>query len=144
MRKRNLVKTLSLCMAAVLALSFAGCGKTEMEIESGTTEQAEGAQLLTNIYRGTDILTDADTTLVDLIQVTEDTLVFHATKRITEAQGVAYVPYLCTVPVTGGQGTMENVSYLTAADKQTDAQSEITGVERLALLPESDVRTSLQ
>ena len=139
MRKRNLVKTLSLCMAAVLALSFAGCGKTEMEIESGTTEQAEGAQLLTNIYRGTDILTDADTTLVDLIQVTEDTLVFHATKRITEAQGEAYVPYLCTVPVTGGQGTMENVSYLTAADKQTDAQSEITGVERLALLPDGGI-----
>lgn len=136
MRKRNLVKTLSLCMAAVLALSFAGCGKTEMEIESGTTEQAEGAQLLTNIYRGTDILTDADTTLVDLIQVTEDTLVFHATKRITEAQGVAYVPYLCTVPVTGGQGTMENVSYLTAADKQTDVQSEITGV---ALLPDGGI-----
>ena len=139
MRKRNLVKTLSLCMAAVLALSFAGCGKTEMEIESGTTEQAEGAQLLTNIYRGTDILTDADTTLVDLIQVTEDTLVFHATKRITEAQGVAYVPYLCTVPVTGGQGTMEDVSYLTAADKQTDVQSEITGAERLALLPDGGI-----
>ena len=61
MRKRNLVKTVSLCMAAVLALSITGCGKTETEIESGTTEQAEGAQLLTNIYRGTDILTDADT-----------------------------------------------------------------------------------
>ena len=131
MRKRNLVKTMALCMAAVLALSITGCRKTETEIESGTTEQAEGAQLLTNIYRGTDILTDADTTLIDLLQVTEDTLVFYA----TGTEGEAFVPYLCTAPVTGGQGTMEDLRYITAADTGTGS----TEVERLALLPDGGI-----
>ena len=140
MRNHYLKNALVLGMAAILfTLSIPGCRKTVTETEPETAEQTDSAQYLTNIYRATEIQTDADTTLVDLIQVTEDTLVFHATKRITEAQGVAYVPYLCTVPVTGGQGTMEDVSYLTAADKQTDAQSEITGVERLALLPDGGI-----
>ena len=129
MRNHRLKNALALGMAAILfTLSIPGCRKTVTETEPETAEQTDSAQYLTNIYRATEIQTDADTTLVDLIQVTENALVFHATKRITETQGEAYVPYVCTVPVTGGQGTMEDVSYLTAADKQTDAQSEITGV----------------
>ena len=90
MRNHHLKNALVLGMAAILfTLSIPGCRKTVTETEPETAEQTESAQYLTNLYRAAEIQTDADTTLVDLIQVTEDTLVFHATKRITEAQGVA-------------------------------------------------------
>ena len=109
MRKRNLVKTLSLCMAAVLALSFAGCRKTETETE---TPHIEGHTYLTNIYRGTDILMDDDMYLGNPVEVSVDNIVFKATKRIEHGEwddeGYAWEEISClyTVPTTGGVGTL--------------------------------------
>ena len=109
MRKRNLVKTVSLCMAAVLALSITGCRKTETETEM---PHIEGHTYLTNIYRGTDILTDDGIYLGNPVEVSADNIVFKATKRVEHGEWGdedytwEEISCLYTVPTTGGVGTL--------------------------------------
>ena len=126
MQKRYWKRILSLCMAAMLlALPITGCGKTTVrgETESETIPQAQTPTYLTNIYRGTPIrITDENTSLGDLIEVTADDIVFRANKRIEhgawgdEDYSVEQITCLYTVPTTGGEGTLEELGNLQGDD----------------------------
>ena len=126
MKKRYWKRILSLCMAAMLlALPITGCGKTTVrgETESETIPQAQTPTYLTNIYRGTPIrITDENTSLGDLIEVTADDIVFRANKRIEhgawgdEDYSVEQITCLYTVPTSGGEGTLEELGNLQGDD----------------------------
>lgn len=126
MKKRYWKRILSLCMAVMLlALPITGCGKTTVrgETESETIPQAQTPTYLTNIYRGTPIrITDENTSLGDLIEVTADDIVFRANKRIEhgawgdEDYSVEQITCLYTVPTSGGEGTLEELGNLQGDD----------------------------
>ena len=126
MKKRYWKRILSLCMAVMLlALPITGCGNTTVrgETESETIPQAQTPTYLTNIYRGTPIrITDENTSLGDLIEVTADDIVFRANKRIEhgawgdEDYSVEQITCLYTVPTSGGEGTLEELGNLQGGD----------------------------
>lgn len=106
-----------------LVLPMTGCSKTDPAPESDIPPTAEAPMYLTHVYRGTEItLSEENTYLGDLIEITTDDIVFCANKRIEhgawgdEDYSVEQITCLYTVPTSGGEGTLEELGNLQGDD----------------------------
>jgi len=109
LKMKRMTLLLAFCM---LTGVFTGCGNKNKDPEG---EPVEKPTVLTHVYKGEDIVLSEEYYIQDFLGMKDDSFVFlasysHSEGEVdTESFVYEYYPVLCSVPVEGGEPTIERI-----------------------------------